>query len=139
MDQGKFGLAINCIDGRAQVPVTDWMKFNCRVQYVNVITEPGIIQHLSDAKSPFISSIRHKVALSIKVHYTEVAAVVGHFDCKANPLDFMRQKLQILRSTELIENWNFQIRILGLYVNEWNSVDLIYDTEEKYRVPQSFL
>jgi hypothetical protein len=54
-------------------------------------------------------------------------------------VDFMRQKLQILRSVELLESWNLPIRIIGLYVNEWNSVDLIYDAEDKYRVPQSFL
>jgi len=41
MASGKFGTAINCIDDRAQAPVSDWIKENHSVDYVDTITEPG--------------------------------------------------------------------------------------------------
>src|SRR5262244_3596388 len=41
MAHGAFATAINCIDGRAQSPVADWLKINCNVSYVDVATIPG--------------------------------------------------------------------------------------------------
>jgi len=34
MVSGKFGTVINCIDGRTQAPVSDWIKENHSVDYV---------------------------------------------------------------------------------------------------------
>lgn len=37
----KFGTAINCIDGRVQLPVIKWLKENYYLDFVDMITEPG--------------------------------------------------------------------------------------------------
>jgi len=37
----KFATAINCMDGRCQLPVIEWMKKRYGVEYVDMITEPG--------------------------------------------------------------------------------------------------
>jgi hypothetical protein len=41
MSSGRFAAAINCMDGRAQLPVIEWLKRECGVDYVDTITEPG--------------------------------------------------------------------------------------------------
>ncbi len=41
MASDKFGTVINCIDSRTQLPVSNWIKENYSVDYVDTITEPG--------------------------------------------------------------------------------------------------
>lgn len=36
----KFAAAINCMDGRTQVPVIEFLKNKYGVDYVDMITEP---------------------------------------------------------------------------------------------------
>jgi hypothetical protein len=38
----KFATAINCIDGRTQNPVIEWMRKHYSVSYADMITEPGV-------------------------------------------------------------------------------------------------
>ncbi len=38
----RFGTALNCIDGRTQIPIINWLKENFDVDYVDLITEPGM-------------------------------------------------------------------------------------------------
>ncbi len=45
-----FGTAKNCLDGRVQIPVLDWIKLHSRVQYVDMITEPGVDKVLAQGK-----------------------------------------------------------------------------------------
>ena len=41
MAQATFGTAINCIDGRVQIPVITWMREVLSLDYVDLITQPG--------------------------------------------------------------------------------------------------
>lgn len=140
MNRYKFGAIINCIDGRAQLPASDWVRFHGGVDYVDTITEPGIVRSLSAGNTKVIEYVREKLQVSVSVHKTEIAAVIGHFDCRANPVDFEQHKKQIAKSAELIKNWKLPLRIAGLYVNEWNSIDVIFDSaDEEHKVARSFL
>ncbi len=38
----KFGTAINCIDGRTQEPVIDYMKHKYGIDGVDMVTFPGV-------------------------------------------------------------------------------------------------
>jgi len=49
MSDKKFAAAINCVDGRTQIPVMEWMKKNCRVDYVDMVTEPGPVKILKES------------------------------------------------------------------------------------------
>ena len=42
MAKGKFATSVSCMDGRIQIPLTNWIKKNFSVDYVDTITEPGI-------------------------------------------------------------------------------------------------
>src|SRR5260221_2454579 len=41
MATGTFGTAINCMDGRVQTPIADWVKMHFSVTLVDMITEAG--------------------------------------------------------------------------------------------------
>ncbi|HKQ76237.1 MAG TPA: carbonic anhydrase [Blastocatellia bacterium] len=132
MRDGKFATAINCIDGRVQVPVLDWIRSYLNVDYVDLITEPGPDKVITYGTEWAYNSIFEKATLSIKTLGSRSISIVGHYDCRANPISKEEHIDQIQRSVEIIEEWRLGVRILGLWVNEWRYVDLIKDTEKKY-------
>ena len=114
----KFGTALNCIDGRTQIPVIKWMKENFGVDYVDLITEPGMDKVLSQDQWPETDRLRDKVIISINAHNSNVVAVVGHFDCAANPVSDFKHFRDIVASTYVVESWGLPIKVVGLWVDE---------------------
>jgi hypothetical protein len=54
-----FVMAINCMDGRVQLPVIEWLKKEYEADYVDMITEPGPNKILAENKDQlFINSIK---------------------------------------------------------------------------------
>jgi hypothetical protein len=119
MSDKKFATAINCMDGRTQVPVFDWLKEYCKVDYVDMITEPGPVKILAEGKdASLVASIRKRVDISVSKHGSKVVAVVGHYDCAGNPVDKEVQLRQIKESLKNIQSWGFKVQLLGLWVDE---------------------
>lgn len=114
-----FATAINCIDGRVQMPVIEWLKRQYRVDYIDMITEPGPERLLAEGKDQTaIESIQKKVEISVTRHNSELAAIVGHHDCAGNPADKKTQLEQILTAIKTVESWNFEVEVIGLRVDE---------------------
>jgi len=83
----KFATAINCTDGRTQLPVIAYLKEKCKVDYVDMVTEAGPVRILVDsADRALVDSIKHRVEISVEKHYSRYIAVAGHFDCAGNPV-----------------------------------------------------
>jgi len=130
----KFATAITCIDGRVQQPIADWMKLYTNVDYVDLVTEPGPDKALSDGPSHVIDEIVRKVSFSILHHSSNVVAVTGHHDCAANDADKEEHIEQILDGIRVLHSYEINVRMLGLWLNEWNSVEVVWDTRERERV-----
>jgi hypothetical protein len=119
MHDKKFASAINCIDGRAQKPVIDWLIKQFGVDYVDMITEPGPNRILADNKDMFLlDSIKRRVNISINKHFSKLIVIVGHHDCAGNPVDKETQIQHILSAIKTVESWNFDARVIGLWVND---------------------
>ncbi|MFA9398624.1 MAG: carbonic anhydrase [Clostridiaceae bacterium] len=117
----KFVTALNCIDGRTQIPVTNWLKENFNIAYVDLITEPGMNKVLSQGSICETERIKEKVIISITAHNSNLIAIVGHFDCAANPVDKYKHFSDIVKSSYVVSSWNLNVRIIGLWVDEfWN-------------------
>ena len=69
MENNKFATCLNCIDGRVQIPVIQWIKENYNVEYVDMITEPGIDGVLT-SEGINIEGILQKINISIDKHVT---------------------------------------------------------------------
>jgi len=54
MGSKSFAAAINCMDGRTQIPVIDYVKRRFRVDHVDMITEPRPIRILAEQKGEII-------------------------------------------------------------------------------------
>jgi hypothetical protein len=119
MHDKKFASAINCMDGRAQKPVIDWLIKQFGVDYVDMITEPGPNMILADNKDLFLlDSIKRRVNISINKHFSKIIAIVGHHDCAGNPVDKETQIQHILSAIKTVESWGFDARVIGLWVND---------------------
>ena len=115
----KFAVAINCIDGRVQLPVIEWLKENYGVDFVDIVTEPAPDLILSTNEDDLkIESIRSRVELSIKKHDTRIVAVVGHHDCAGNPVDENKHIKHISEAVKTVESWGYNVKVIGLWVDE---------------------
>lgn len=119
MDNKKFVTAINCIDGRVQVPVIEWMKNEYKVDYVDMITEPGPNKILAEQRFGLDTpGIKKRVEISIKKHGSNVVAITGHHNCAGNPTDKETQIRQIKEAAETVKSWGFNVSVIGLWIDD---------------------
>jgi len=121
----KFGTALNCIDGRTQIPIMKWLKENFDVDYVDLITEPGMDKVLSQGLWAETDRLREKVIISIEAHNSNVVAVVGHYDCAANPVSDYKHFRDIVASTYKVASWSLPVKVVGLWVDKFWSVHVV--------------
>lgn len=121
----KFATALNCIDGRTQIPVINWMKENFNVDYVDLITEPGMDKVLSQGNWIESERLKEKVIISMTAHNSNVVAVVGHHDCAANPVSDCKHLHDIFSSTYVVKSWCLPVKVVGLWVDEFQCVHVV--------------
>ena len=116
----KFATVINCMDGRAQLPVIEYIKETYEIDFVDMITEPGPNKILSDNDdAATVDSIKKRVEISVLKHSSQIIAVVGHFDCAGNPASEQEQKEHLVKSVNVIKEWGLPVKIIsGLWLNE---------------------
>ena len=113
----KRAVVLNCIDGRIQVPVIEWIKKNYGVDNVDNVTEPGMDGILSDPQKSIEAFIK-KVEISIRVNSAEIIVVVGHHDCRGNPVSEELHKEQIRSSVSRMKKEFSTIPVVGLWIND---------------------
>ncbi|RWZ52184.1 hypothetical protein EQV77_15910 [Halobacillus fulvus] len=125
MSNSTFVTAINCMDGRVQLPVIHWMQEKYDAPYVDMITEAGPNKVILEGTDQQIETIKSKLKVSEDAHGSEVLAIVGHHGCAGNPLPKEEKYEKIKESVKLINTWDFSFKIIGLYVNEDWEVEVV--------------
>ncbi|MEN9978793.1 MAG: carbonic anhydrase [candidate division WOR-3 bacterium] len=119
MAESRFVTAINCMDGRVQLPVIAWLKADTGADYVDNITEPGPVKILAEGRNRvLLGSIRRRVKISVERHGSRLVAIIAHHDCAGNPVDEQTQRRQLERAIRRVESWGLGVRVVGLWVNE---------------------
>jgi len=119
MSANQFATAINCMDGRVQIPVFEYIKTIYSVNFVDMITEPGPIRTLSkNREKAIIESIKKRVEISIAKHNSKLIALVGHHDCAGNPVEQDTQVKQLRMAIKVVDSWKFNAQIIGLWVDK---------------------
>ena len=119
MSEKKFATAINCMDGRTQLPVNEYMKKKYKADYVDTITEPGPNGILASNKDhATVESIKRRVGISTGKHGSKYIAVVGHHDCAGKPVDKKTHVMHIRNAIKTVKSWGFNTEIVGLWVDE---------------------
>lgn len=114
---------LNCMDGRVQLPVLTWIKTNYPVNFVDVITEAGMDVVL--AKQEDISEILRSIKVSVTLNKSKRLFVVGHYDCRGNPVDEKTHYQEIIAAVMRLKPlWPAQ-EVIGLWVNDQWQVNLV--------------
>ena len=115
----KFCTAINCMDGRVQLPVIEYLRRRFKVPYVDMITEPGpnlILAQHSD--STVAQSIVDRVRISLEKHRSAGIAIIGHHDCAGNPATEEQQNVHTREAVNLIKQKFSDPEVIGLWLDE---------------------
>ncbi len=131
MGAGQFATAINCIDGRTQRPVSEWMRIQFSVDFVDTITQPGPDGALTSGPASVIEMMRQNVEVSVSAHQSRIIAIAGHHGCAGNPVSDDEHKEQIRASCRVVAQWGFPARVIGLWVNEWWQVEVVTDSDQQ--------
>ena len=111
------------MDGRVQLPVLTWIKANYPVDFVDVITEAGMDGVL--AKQEDISEILRSIKVSVSLNRSTRLFVVGHYDCRGNPVDENLHREEIIHAVKRLRPlWPAQ-EDFGLWVNDHWQVELV--------------
>lgn len=120
-----FCTAINCMDGRVQLTVINYMQKRFNAIDVDMITEPGPNKILAEGiDSAAISSIQRRIGISIDGHKSCGVAIVGHEDCGGNPAEKPEQLVQLDAARRFLRETYPETEVIALWV------DLKGNTEE---------
>ena len=131
MAQGTFGTAINCMDGRVQQPVIDWMRFKFGLDHIDMITEPGPDKIVAANNADEIASILNRVKISVEQHGSRHIAISGHGDCAGNPVSKHEHFEHVKAAMQVIKSWNLPVNIYGVWIDEKWQVEVIDSFEPK--------
>lgn len=118
MAVGMFATAINCIDGRVQRPVSDWLKVYAHADYIDTVTSPGPDKSLSTGDTRAIEMIKSNVGVSVNAHQSAVIAIAGHNECAAFPVSREEHYAAIRRAMQVVASLGYPVQVVGLYVND---------------------
>ncbi len=119
MTTPKRGTVINCIDGRVQVPVIEYLRERYGFDLVDVITEPGpdlLFSQSVDRER--IGHIVETVGLSREANASRHLAIAGHHDCRANPVSDAVHRDQIRAAAAMLgQLLGDEMSVVGLWVD----------------------
>ncbi len=115
----SFATVINCMDGRVQLPVINYLIEKFGAEYIDSITEPGPVKILAETIDPkSLESMVKKIDISVKKHGSRKLALVAHFDCAGNPEPDYVQKAQLLRAVKNLKDLvDSSVEVIGLWVD----------------------
>lgn len=127
-----FATTVNCIDGRVQRCVNDFIRNQEGVEYIDTITLAGACKVISDRKhTNLIDNVKYRLDISVNGHDSNYVSIVGHYDCTAIEEDDDTQKGYILNSAKTITEWFPNVSVEALWVNENFEVEKLQGEENE--------
>jgi len=128
----SFCTAINCMDGRTQLPVIEFLRRHFGANHVDSVTEPAPVRILADRDDPAaVESICRRVAISLDKHGSRGIGLVAHHDCAGNPADEAAQRDQLARATAFLRARYPQVEVVGLWLGkDWMVQAVAFDASE---------
>ncbi len=116
-----FATALNCMDGRVQLPVNEAVRSIFDVTCVDTITEAGIVNFLSDeTDAPETQVALANIQISLDKHGSKGIAIAAHDDCAGNPQSEQMQKEQLQRAVSFLRSHFPTTKIVGLWLGlDW--------------------
>lgn len=114
----SFCTAVNCLDGRTQLPLIRHLQEELDVLYVDMITEAGPVRALRAGGDPAVrESILERVDISCTAHGSQKIAVAAHADCAGNPVADREQQRQLREAVDFLAERCPGMSVLGLWID----------------------
>ncbi len=113
-----FATVVNCMDGRVQAPVRSYLTERFDVDFVDTITEAGMVKYLSGrTDAPHCDSTLASIEISTSLHDSRQIAVVAHDGCLGNPESPEVQFRQLREAVAFLKGQFPDCEIVGLWVD----------------------
>ena len=106
---------LNCMDGRVQLPVLNWIRKKYSIDFVDVITAAGMDGVLASRDN--IDEILRSINTSININKSNRVFIVGHYDCRGNSVDEKTHNEHIAMAIKRLKEYWPKLEIVGLWVN----------------------
>lgn len=116
----NFATVINCMDGRVQLQVNEYVSSKFDKEYIDTITLAGPCKIISENKKhTLIKNLKFRIDVSVMKHKSEYIFIVGHYDCAGITRSDEMQKEYLLDSVNKLEKWfpNTTVKALWLDSN----------------------
>ena len=114
-----FAAAVNCMDGRVQEPVIQYLKNNFGVDYIDMITEPGPDKIIAEDSDKYkMNSIKQRLDISVNLHGSKFIVMVGHADCAGNPVEKDIHIAQTLQSSATLKSWFPDVQVIPVWIGD---------------------
>lgn len=134
----SFYTAINCMDGRVQLPVIKYLSIRFKAEYIDSVTEAGPVLYLAERTGcEQAKSILRRTDISINEHGSTGIAVIAHHDCAGNPVDDRTQISQLPQAVNFLARRYQNVKIIGLWLDSNWSVREICSTS-KASIPAKY-
>jgi hypothetical protein len=122
-EKKTFACAINCMDGRVQDPVKDYLQQKYGVTYVDMVTEAGPGKILAENKNlAVVENIKKRVEISFRHHGAKILVIVAHHGCAGDPTSKEQQVQHLRGAKQAAESFGFGGQIILLWVDEtWHA------------------
>ncbi|MEM9226859.1 MAG: carbonic anhydrase [Verrucomicrobiota bacterium] len=123
----SFYTAINCMDGRVQLPLNAYLQARFGVSYIDTITEPGPALILAEGtRHELIASIHERIRISVEKHHSLGIAVAGHHDCAGDPCHVHENREHIRIAADKLRAAYPAVPVIGLWIDENWAVSEVY-------------
>ena len=114
----RFAVVLNCIDGRTQQALIEWVQRELDVTHVDVVTEPGVDRVLARGEAATVQALLDKVCVSRLAHGAVAVIVAGHHDCAANPGDAEHHLGDVTGGVATMRPLLPEMPVHGVYVDD---------------------
>ena len=111
-----FAAVLNCMDGRVQRKVNDYLAATFGVRWIDTITAPGIVKNIA-SDTGRTSQILGDLQISLDQHGSTQIAVAAHAECAGNPVADKAQKDQLSAAKRRLAETYPDTEVVALWVN----------------------
>ena len=114
-----FCTAINCMDGRVQLPVIQYLMDRFQMEYIDSITEAGPVRFFVGQGDPHVlQDILDRIDISVNKHGSHLIALCSHADCAGNPAPDDEQKAQLEKAVPFLREKYPDCNVIGLWLDQ---------------------
>lgn len=115
----EFGTVLNCMDGRVQRKVADFLGAWFRMRHLDTITTAGTVRHLAEDTDQ-TRTLLTNLEVSVAKHGSRQIAVAAHHDCAGNPVPDDKQRKQVEVAVQRVRDIYPDAEVIGLWVGpQW--------------------